>query len=69
MRLSTKVGPRHAALSVLLLDVNVVLGARRDDHPYHAAVRPWFDDVLAGDDPFTVPAVVWASILRLATNR
>lgn len=62
-------GPRHAALSVLLLDVNVVLGARRDDHPYHAAVRPWFDDVLAGDDPFTVPAVVWASILRLATNR
>lgn len=54
---------------MLLFDVNVVLAAHRDDHPHHAMVRPWFDTVLAGDEPFSVPALVWASFLRLATNR
>jgi uncharacterized protein len=54
---------------VLLLDVNVVLAAHRDDHPHHAPVRDWFDLMLAGDERFTVPAFVWASFLRLATNR
>jgi Predicted nucleic acid-binding protein, contains PIN domain len=52
-----------------LLDVNVVLAAHRADHPDHDVVRPWFDDLLAGDEPFTVPVTVWASFLRLATNR
>ena len=52
-----------------LLDVNVVLAAHRDDHPQHEFVRAWFDELLAGDGPFTVPAPVWASFLRLATNR
>lgn len=52
-----------------LLDVNVVLAAHRDDHPQHAAVRPWFDKLMASDDPFTVPLLIWASFLRLATNR
>jgi uncharacterized protein len=54
---------------VLLLDVNVVLAAHRGDHPDHAPVRDWFDMMLAGDERFTVPALVWASFLRLATNR
>jgi toxin-antitoxin system PIN domain toxin len=54
---------------VYLLDVNVVLAAHRRDHPHHATVRPWFDRLLDGDEPFTVPTLVWASFLRLATNR
>lgn len=54
---------------MLLLDVNVVLAAHRGDHPHHDAVRPWFDGVLAADEPFAVPTVVWASFLRLATHR
>lgn len=54
---------------MFLLDVNVVLASHRGDHPNHNHVRPWFDQLLAGDDPFTVPALVWASFLRLATNR
>jgi uncharacterized protein len=54
---------------VFLLDVNVVLAAHRADHPRHTAVRRWVDDLLAGDEPFAVPATVWASFLRLATNR
>lgn len=54
---------------MFLLDVNVVLAAHRRDHPHHGTVRLWFDDLLAGDEPFAVPALVWASFLRLATNR
>lgn len=54
---------------MFLLDVNVVLAAHRVDHPNHHTVRPWFDRLLAGDEPFTVPNGVWASFLRLATHR
>jgi toxin-antitoxin system PIN domain toxin len=54
---------------VLLLDVNVVLAAHRDDHPQHADVRGWLDEMLESDEDFGVPATVWASFLRLATNR
>jgi toxin-antitoxin system PIN domain toxin len=54
---------------VFLLDVNVVLAAHRDDHPDHLPVRAWFDETLAGDEPFAVPLTVWVSFLRLATNR
>lgn len=54
---------------MLLLDVNVVLAAHRVDHPDHRSVRAWFDQLLAADEPFTVPNLVWASFLRLATNR
>lgn len=52
-----------------LLDVNVVLAAHRDDHPHYHQVRPWFDALVAGDEAFTVPTLVWGSFLRLATNR
>ncbi|ORV19516.1 type II toxin-antitoxin system VapC family toxin [Mycobacterium celatum] len=54
---------------MFLLDVTVVLAAHRGDHPDHHTVRPWFDQLLAGDELFTVPSMVWASFLRLATNR
>lgn len=54
---------------MLLIDVNVVLAAHRGDHPQHTALRRWFDEVIVGAEPFSVPTVVWASFLRLATNR
>lgn len=54
---------------MFLLDVNVVVAAHRADHPQHASVRPWFDELAAGDDPFAVPPLIWASFLRLVTNR
>jgi toxin-antitoxin system PIN domain toxin len=54
---------------VFLLDVNVVLAAHREDHPQHRPVRSWFDGMLQGDEPFAVPVTVWASFLRVATNR
>ena len=54
---------------MLLLDVNVVLAAHRDDHPRYRSVRAWLDAMLAGGEQFTVPLLVWGSFLRLATNR
>jgi toxin-antitoxin system PIN domain toxin len=54
---------------VLLLDVNVVLASHRHDHPEHATLRPWFDELVASGDDFAVPDSVWGSFLRLATNR
>lgn len=54
---------------MLVLDVNVVLAAHREDHPHHPAVRRWFDRLVSGEDDFGVPTVVWGSFLRIATNR
>lgn len=54
---------------MLLLDVNIVLAAHRDDHPQHDAVRSWFDGMIIDGKRFTVPALVWWSFLRLTTNR
>jgi len=54
---------------VILLDVNVVVAAHRGDHPHHDLVRGWFDRLTASDDTFTVPDVVWASFVRITTNR
>lgn len=54
---------------MLVLDVNVVVAAFRDDHVHHAVARQWFDALLAGAEPFSVPMVVWGSFLRLTTNR
>lgn len=54
---------------MILLDVNVVLAAHRDDHPHHDLVWDWFTAILDGDEPFTVPDSVWASFIRLATSR
>ena len=54
---------------MFLLDVNVVLAAQRVDHAHYGIVRPWFDRLLAADEPFTVPMLVWASFLRLTTSR
>lgn len=54
---------------MLLLDVNVVIACHRDDHPDHDEVRSWFDRMLGGDEPFAVPASVWAAFLRATTNR
>lgn len=54
---------------MLLLDVNVVIAAHRVDHGQHAIARPWFDDLVAARVRFSVPIVVWASFIRLVTNR
>jgi toxin-antitoxin system PIN domain toxin len=54
---------------MLLLDVNVVLIAYRQDHADHAEVRPWFDAMLDACERFAVPSPIWTSFVRLATSR
>jgi toxin-antitoxin system PIN domain toxin len=54
---------------VIVLDVNVLLAAHRDDHPHHRLVRPWLDRLLEGVTPFCVPGAVAAGFVRLATHR
>ncbi len=54
---------------MILLDVSVVLAAHRADHPQHRTVRTWFDEMLTGRQQFAVPDEVWASFVRVATNR
>jgi toxin-antitoxin system PIN domain toxin len=54
---------------VLVLDVNVLLAAHRDDHPDYAVSRPWLAELGRSRRQFAVPWVVWWSFLRLATNR
>jgi uncharacterized protein len=55
-------------LRPLLLDVNVVLAAFREDHPHHRCVRPWFEDATGDAAGFAVPSTVWASFLRVVTH-
>lgn len=54
---------------MIVLDVNVLLAAHRADHPHHKMVRPWLDDIVAQGEPFAIPGVVWASFIRISTNR
>ena len=54
---------------MILVDVNVLVAAHRADHPHHEVVAPWFVRLTSGDDPFWVPDTVWASFVRVSTNR
>lgn len=53
----------------MLLDVNVLVAAHRADHAHHPLVRPWFDEMLRGGEPFTVVDATWAAFIRITTNR
>lgn len=54
---------------MILLDVNVVLAAHREDHPHHPMVRRWLSRLVAEQRNFCVPDEVWAAVVRLATSR
>jgi uncharacterized protein len=53
----------------MILDVNVVLAAHRDDHPRFEVARTWLDRMLETRAPFCAPDLVAGSFLRIATNR
>lgn len=54
---------------MILLDVNVLLAAHRDDHPDHADALTFLESLVENREAFGVPVTVWHSFLRLATNR
>ncbi len=53
---------------MILLDVNVVVAIHREDHVHHQAAFAWFDGLYDRQQVFGIPAVVWASFVRLTTN-
>jgi toxin-antitoxin system PIN domain toxin len=54
---------------LILLDVNVLVAAHRDDHPQHQRARVCLDALVAGDETFSAADTTWASFVRIATNR
>lgn len=53
---------------MLLIDVNVLVYAYREDSPNHSAYRSWLTDLLNSESPFAVPQVVLSGFLRITTH-
>lgn len=52
-----------------VFDVNVAVAAFREDHTHHGVAHPWLQALVGGSQSFGVPDLVWASFVRLSTNR
>lgn len=53
---------------MIVLDVNVVLAAFRQDHPHHEQARPWLERALTDHAGVLIPDAVWVGFVRLVTN-
>lgn len=54
---------------MIVLDVNILVAGFLADHPHHARVAPWLAALTSGPERFAIPDTVWASFIRLVTNR
>jgi toxin-antitoxin system PIN domain toxin len=53
---------------MMLLDVNVLIYAYWPAAPQNAAVRPWLETAVAGNEPVVVPGVVLSALVRILTG-
>jgi len=53
---------------VILPDVNVLVYAHREEFPRHALFRAWLEDLIGGEDPYALAAVILAGFVRIVTN-
>lgn len=53
---------------MIVLDVNVLVAAFRQDHPHHSVARPWLIAALEADQPIVVPDSVWVGFVRVVTH-
>lgn len=53
---------------MILLDVNVLVYAHREDVPKHAAMRAWLENMVAGEEPFGLAELVLSGFLRVVTH-
>ncbi|MEX0782054.1 MAG: type II toxin-antitoxin system VapC family toxin [Dehalococcoidia bacterium] len=53
----------------ILLDVNVLVYAHREDAVFHAAAKEWLEHLLASDESYAISSGVLSSVLRIVTNR
>ncbi len=51
-----------------LLDVNVLVNAYRRDAPRHREFFQYVESLLAGPEPFAVPAVVFSGFFRVVSH-
>jgi len=54
---------------VILLDLNLVIAAFREDHPHHDLALSWLERMLRDRRRFSVPVIVWIGFVRIVTNR
>jgi toxin-antitoxin system PIN domain toxin len=53
---------------VVLLDVNVLVTAMREDAPRHAEIAPWLEELRRAPEPFGVSDLVLSGTLRVLTH-
>jgi len=53
---------------VILLDVNVLVYAHREDLSEHGSMRAWLERVVAQDEPFALAELVLSGFLRIVTH-
>ncbi|MDV3128736.1 type II toxin-antitoxin system VapC family toxin [Mycobacterium sp. 21AC1] len=53
---------------MLLVDVNVLIYAIREDSVDHSRYRDWITDGLSGDEPVGISELVLSGVIRLLTN-
>ena len=54
---------------MIVPDVNLLLFAEIDAHPYHRAARAWWEHALSGDRTVGLAPAAVFGFLRLSTNR
>lgn len=54
---------------MIVVDVNVLVAAFRQDHPHHEIAHPWLTALLGGFDDVVIPDAVWTGFLRIVTLR
>ena len=53
---------------MILVDVNVLVHAFREDAPRHAALRAWLEELVDSDSAFAVADLVLSGFLRVVTH-
>jgi toxin-antitoxin system PIN domain toxin len=53
---------------MLLVDVNVLVHAHREDAPDHRRYRSWLEALLRGEEAFAVSDLVLSGFLRIVTH-
>ena len=53
---------------MLLIDVNVLVYAYREDAPNHTAYHSWLTDIVSSGEPFGVADLALSGFLRIATH-
>jgi toxin-antitoxin system PIN domain toxin len=54
--------------SMILIDVNVLVYAKRQDSPDHAKFRTWLEEIIRSDSVIGMSELVLSSVVRILTH-